>query len=980
MNNLKQKLLLCFAFVILISTQTLTTQAQETITVNGTIVDESNEPLIGVSIAIVGSQGGTRSDINGNFQLVVPATAKNLRFSYIGFDNRSVAIAANMKVTLKTASNTLEDVVVTGYQTQKKKDVTGAVANITTKDFNQGNVTNSILQIQGKVAGLSIVQSSGDPNDNPTVRLRGQTSLYGNQSPLLIVDGVQLDNIDQLSNIPPADIASYDVLKDASATAIYGSRGANGVILVTTKRGASGLPKVEYQGIVSVDNQANFRDLLNGDEYRAINGINPGDAPTMFNTGTTNTDWQRAIVRTAYTQNHSVGISGGSKGFTYRGSTNYLKQDNIIINSGKELIGIRFNAEQKALNDKLELSIGISNTITTRRRGQGIQQVNKLSPGIPLRDSDGNLASFFTGIGSEATPNIVKLQNDVLNVDKENFTQYSAGAKYTIIPGLKAGIMGNMSMFNNNKRYFRPTYLTLGNKAERANTADENYRAEANLSYDKSWGKHNFNALGLYEYNEIIKSSFEAIANNVDMEYFKDNALNASKFLDRSIKSYRADYKLISLLGSVNYNYDNKYYLTSSVRRDGASKFGVNNRWGTFYAANAAWRITQEDFMKDVLWINDLKLRVGYGETGSQSALDEYGPLRLREVGQNINPGQPSEEITYQRVQNANPNIQWEVRKGRNIGLDFALFNSRLTGDINYFNDITQKLIFEYESPTALPLANGVGRLVKANVGNLSNKGLELSLNFRAVDKKDFSWTVSGQISGVRTILKSLRDESGEFNLRNTRIVAGRQNFLGTNISYLQEGQTPFVMILPRYLGLDTNGQKLLSRDSITIDPSPRFNYGINNNFTYKNWSLGFFIRGVKGIKVYNSMLSNVESNSNFLFTQGWNTTRAGLTNGLDSAVNVVSDKWVEDASFLRLDNVNIGYTFKKVKGFQNLRIFLAGNNLLVITKFRGLDPEVQNAGNISGGSGTTSSTNYLNNEENTPRTRSFSFGINASF
>lgn len=963
MNKFKQKLLWCFALIILCLAQINQTYAQENLTVKGTVVDENNDPLIGVSIGISGSQGGTRTDVNGNFQLQVPAKAKNLKFSYIGFDSKSVAISATMNVELKAASNTLDVVTVTDYQVQKKKDVTGAVANISSKDFNQGNVTNSILQIQGKVAGLSIVQSSGDPNSNPTIRLRGQTSLYKDQSPLIIIDGVQLDGTDVLSNIPPGDIESYDVLKDASATSIYGSRGANGVIIVTTKKGVSGKTTVSYQGITAIDNQAKYKNLLNANEWIKASGVDAGDSYA-------NTNWQKEITRQAYTQNHTVSLSGGGKGFSYRGSTNYIKQDNIIINSGKEQIGIRFNAEQKALNDKLSIQIGLASTITNRNRIDDVVPnfIFSTSPTIPVRNTDGSYNSFV--IGDDGL-NRVQTQNQRTNFMKEKLSLYSVNIKYEVLPRLLVGAAGNITTLNANEVKFRPTYASIDNSGSRSANQDDNYRGELNLSYTKSWGKHNFNAFAVYENNYFGKNYFDLSGRRIPFNFLKDDALNSADKDTWAINSNRAEYKIISALGRFNYNYDGKYYATVSLRRDGSSKFGPNNRWATFPAANFAWRISQENWMKDILWINDLKIRMGYGETGSQSALSEYNYLQLLEAGE-IQGGVQ----TYRIAQNPNPNLRWEVRKGRNIGLDFAFLNSRLSGDINYFNDITQSLLFEYETINAAPIKNRGGkRAVLANVGTLTNKGIELALNYRIVDNDNFNWTLGGQISGVRTKITSLEDPSGEYTINVKEIPAGRRH--NADITFLKEGEAPFIFYLPRFEGLDSKGNQIISTDKQYIDPSPKFNYGISNNFSYKEWSLGFFLRGVSGIKIYNAIAGDLASNVSSRLSKLGNTTVEALESGIKDNAKA-SDKWLENASFLRLDNATLGYTFKKIKHIQNLKLFVAGNNLLVITKYTGLDPEVQSAG-ASTGFGADN-VNYMGIEESTPRTRSFSMGVNVTF
>ncbi|TAE37072.1 MAG: SusC/RagA family TonB-linked outer membrane protein [Sphingobacteriales bacterium] len=982
MNKFKQKLLWCFALIILCLAQINQTYAQENLTVKGTVVDENNDPLIGVSIGISGSQGGTRTDVNGNFQLQVPAKAKNLKFSYIGFDSKSVAISANMKVELKAASNTLDDVVVTGYQAQKKKDVTGAVSNISSKDFNQGNVTNSILQIQGKVAGLSIIKSTGDPTETPTIRLRGQTSLYGSQNPLIVVDGVQLDGIDQLNNIPPGDIETYDVLKDASATAVYGTRGANGVIIITTKKGVSGQPKIEYQGFTAFENQARYAKLLNVEDWRAV--ANPNRLITDNDFGREGTDWQRAITRQAFTQSHTIGLSGGNKGFTYRGTANYINQENIIINSGREQMGIRFNAQQKAFNDKLDVQISIANSITKDKgRNVGPQFINITSPAIPLFNADGSYNIFTTPDNNKDVLNSVERQVNIINKGRNNFTQYAAGANYLITKGLKAGVMGTLSTITRNEGKFVPDYtnvaknIQMDNTAKRLTSTNESYRGELNLSYDFSWKKHSFSALSVYEYNYFTNNSSSAEVDRISFPFFEDNSLESGDIASRRISSNKNESLLISLLGRFNYNYDNKYYLTVSLRRDGSSKFGVNNQWATFPATNIAWRITQEEWMKDILWINDLKLRAGYGQTGNQSALSEYQARRLRIAGKDPVNGQ----VVYEFLQNENPDIQWEVRKGRNVGLDFAFFNSRLSGDINYFNDITDKLLFNYESffaPTlpALPGKREEGKYITANVGSLSNKGLELALNFRAIQAKNFNWTIGGQISGVRTKIESLKDASGVFALSDVNLQAGMQNFTKDYITFLKEGYAPFVFYLPHYEGLDAEGKMKVSKESSYFDPSPRFNYGVSNTINYKNFSLNFFIRGVSGGLIYNSNASNIETSIKQRLTAGANTTYRGLEQNIQGP-NVVSDYWLESASFLRMDNATLGYTFNKIKGVKNLKLYVAANNLFIITKYRGLDPEISTAASFDPNDG---SQNYISNEESTPRTRSFSFGVNIGF
>lgn len=967
-------------FFIMLLTGFLRLQAQDKI-VSGKILDDKGSPISGATVLVKGTPAGTKSNESGAFSISVPAGKKILLISYVGFTSMEISISDERinNMILTSATNTLGDVVVVGYGSAKKKDVTGAVTNVSSKDFNQGAITNPIQQIQGKVAGLVITTSTGDPNANPSIRLRGQTSLSGGQDPLIVVDGVPLDDVNQLSNIPPGDIATYDILKDASATSIFGSRGANGVILITTKKGRAGSVKVEYNSFVAVDKQAKYLDLLTGDEWRKAN---PAGVGSNYDNGA-NTDWQRAVTRAAYTHNHTLAISGGSKGFNYRGSVSYQNQEGIIINSGKQQVSVRFNAQQKALNDRLELNLGIISTQTNRKfvAPYTTERINGTSPALSVYNADGSYNAFNFSRGEN---NAVQGVDKMITKGTEYMAQIFGTIDYELFKHFKIGAFGTYTNFNSTGNEFFPKNIEGNerNRAKKSLSTRNNRRGDLHFNYLNSFGKHNVSATGVYEYYYYTNVGFNVQGENFAIPFFQDNNLTTGDPTYTLMNSSKEEFKLISFLGRVGYNYASKYYLTASIRQDGSSKFGKNNRWGYFPSAGIAWRISQEAFLKRVSWIDELKLRVGYGQTGNSDAITPYAAILTYAALPNtvFNPVTGTFITAYGPNQNANPNLRWERRIGRNIGMEFSLFNKRLTGDLNVFNDITENLLFDYTLPSPpffiLPPASGnpEAATVLANVGKLSNKGVELALNYRIIDKKDFSWSIGGQISSVRTRVETLAGKFAGFTIKDTIAIAGystdAQGSSTRPTTFLRSGYTPYVFYVGKFQGLDADGKQIVDSVKQYIDPSPRFNYAFTNNFRYKNWNLSVFFRGVSGQKAYNNGLAYLESGVPQRFARGYNTTRAALTNGITDG-QALSDRWLENASFLRLDNASLGYTFQHVKGVQNLSVFIGCNNLFVITKYRGLDPEIGVA---------FANSAYISRDNSTPRTRSVSVGVNVTF
>ncbi len=983
-NTLPLKFLLTVCFLLTTGWWAYAQQKE----VKGTVTDGiSGEPLPGVTVRVKEVTGvGTITGSDGQFSLEVPADAKNLVFSYVGYSSVTLPISAGAMDVQMTKGKNLEEVVVVGYGTQKAKDVSAAISSISSQDFNKGVVTNPIEQIQGKVAGLVITNPGGDPNSNASIRLRGQVSLTGGQAPLVVLDGVPLDDPNQIANIPPGDIASYDVLKDASATAIYGARGANGVIIINTKKGQAGRTQVTYSGYIAMDRIAKAYDMLDAAEWKAAAKQIGVDEETIANIDKGgNTDWTKAFTRTAISNNHNLGISGGSKNFTYYGSVNYLNQQGIVVNTGKDEVGLRFNAEQKAFDDKLDIQVGILNTQINRRLVDysTFTSLYNTPPVYPVYNADG---SFFAYSDFEQF-NPLEHQLEQLNRGKEHLTIMHGTINYELVPGLKLGATGSLSYFNKQTDWFQPSF-PVENNFNSGNKYNENRNSKKgnlHVNYNHSWGKHSFTATVVHEYNDFIFDHFQASGQQYPVEQNQNNALENGNPQYNSINSYKEEYELASFLGRITYNYNSKYYLDASFRRDGSSKFGVNHRWGNFPAISAAWRISGENFMRNVTWLNDLKLKAGYGVTGNQDAIDAYRSQQLLgSVGRYYDAENSRFPLAYAPTQNANPDLKWEEVHGINIGIDFSLFNNRLSGDVNWFHNKTKNLLYNYTVPVPPFYVN----TILANVGDMLNKGLEVQVNADIIKNRNLTWTLNGQITFINTVISNLSGTYAGFNVSTDNIQAGIAEGRGMSdvpITYLKVNYAPYTFFLPHYLGVDEDGNQLFSDGKggqVTqgdlntsmfhyIDPSPKFSYGISNSFHYKNWGLSFFLRGVAGQKIFdNSRL--VLDNINRL--PGNNVTKDALTNGIRDAA-VSSDHWLENASYIRLDNFSLSYSFKHINFLTSLQVYIAGNNLFVITPYRGLDPEIRvTDSNEAYIDATKADDNFY------PKSRSLSFGINASF
>jgi TonB-dependent starch-binding outer membrane protein SusC len=963
------------------------------ITVKGTVINSKGEPLPNVSVTVNKSGKGTTTNDAGEFSLDVDDNA-TLSFSYVGYENLSVKVEGKTNlgnILLAETSSNLTDVVVVGYGTSKRKDVTGAVSSITTKDFTQGLVTNPMDQIQGKVPGLVITKVDGDPNSNVVIRLRGQTSLSGGQSPLVVVDGVILDDINQISNIPPGDILSYDILKDASATSIYGSRGANGVIIINTRKGKSGRTQVDYSGYVSTSKVAKKPELLSTPEFLE-EAVKLGQDAAQLETansapGVTN-DWVGAILRTGLTHSHNVGISGGGENFNYRGSVNYLNQEGIVINTGKQQVGLRFNAQQKALNDKLDIQVGIVNSQTNRDlvNRNIFNWANVIPPYIRLKAEDGTDNPVFQY--NYQSP--VLYQNLITNKAKEQLTQLYGTVNYKIIPDLTVGVTGSLTKFNIQGDYYLPEIPGADNlnAATKSASNRDSKKGDFHINYNKSFSKHNIGATGVYEYNYYTYDTYSASGKGFVVDANTNNALQNGNSSLNVINSGKEEYLIISFLGRLTYNYDSKYYLTASLRRDGSSKFGANNRWGNFPSISAAWRLKAESFLKDVSWLDELKINAGYGVVGNQDAISAYNTLiTLAASGNTYDPTNPNNlyPVGFSPNQNPNPDLVWEERHGKNLGVEFAILQSRIHGSVSAFNDKTKNLLYNYN--VAVP-PNFVPNVL-ANVGSLTNKGIEIQLNADIIRSKDLTWSVGGQITTINTKITSLSGTWNGQQLASDKVIAGSASGRGLSsnpITYLVVGRSPYSFFLPHYVGKNDAGLSLFEKADKTqttnyldaenryIDPYPKFTYGFSTNLSYKNFGLNVFLRGVSGAKIFNNTNLNLANYNNL---PSVNALKEAVTSGLRNDP-APSDYWLENASYLRLESLTLSYNFPKIKGIENLRLYMAGNNLFVITKYKGLDPEVAGVNNEA--TPAFIDLTYSGSGGYYPKSRSFTLGVNVSF
>lgn len=957
-------------------------------TITGKVLDELGEPIIGANVVEKGTTNGTVTDLDGNYSLQVSNLQRVvLQFSFIGYNSIEEPVKGRNAVNISLAPSVvnLGEVVAIGYGTQTRREITGSVANVSEEDFNKGIARDANDLLQGKVAGLVITSGSGDVGRETTMRLRGTSTLQNDAGPLIVIDGIPGG---ELSSVAPTDIESISVLKDASSAAIYGSRGAGGVILITTKRGSGSRTQVSYNGYVAADVIANKPKLLSASQWREYAQSANQDYAVYDQYGA-DTDWFDELTRTGISQNHSISLSGGSPKSNYRASYTFLDRVGVMRDNEMTRHNFRFQFQQRAINDRLRIGLTGSATVTEmlRPRGDNFVLAYSMLPVYPVYNADG---SYFTKVNSEYDQGN-PVQNQDLNENRHNrLFFYGAGdLQFEIMEGLQ--IRSNLYTHHsaNERSEFNDSRTEQGQSengwARKTNKTFKRNLMEWVLDYSKEFGRnneHKLNAMIGYSWEENIHTSFYATNRKFLINDLKYNSLQSGDGLQRGdVNSSKNSNKQISTFARAHYSYNERYMVTATVRRDGSSKFGKNHKWGTFPSLSAAWGISQEEFMKEVNWINDLKLRAGYGITGNQNGLDAYKSMELYgEHGVYYNNG--SWLTAYKISQNANPDLKWESTAMLNIGIDFSLFNGRVGGTIEWYDKKTSDMLYTYKVPTP-PYVHD---RMQANVGDMKNTGVEILLNIDVIRKKDFNWNTSLNLSHNKNEITRLSNDL----YTTDRLYVGDpwlRGGSGVTSHVVEEGRPigQFFMLEckeivdGKYVIVDQNDDGEITDDDRTYvgDAQPDLTFGWNNSFRWKNFDLSFFFRGTIGNKVLNNPRAAYANNTYLI---GTNALDDPLTYTMKESSRMCS-YYVEDASHIRLDNMSLGYTFntKNISWLDKARIYITGQNLFVITGYKGLDPEVElfrgeASDEDEGLSPGIESRQYF------PKARTFTFGVNFTF
>ena len=915
-----------------------------------------------------------------------------LKISYVGFTPQVIKAGSKNQIVLQEDNTALNEVVVVGYGTMRRKDVTSSITTVSSKDLNKGVFTDPAQMLQGKVPGL-VVSSTADPNGSPTITLRGASTLRsGAMSPYYVVDGIP--GVD-ISIVSPDDIESIDVLRDATATAIYGSKAANGVIIITTKKGAEEKTNVYYNGYVAFDNILKTYDMCTADELRQY----AKEHNVTLKDGGANVDWQDEVLRTGISHNHNVGITGGNGTTNYMISANLMKREGVIKMTGMDRFNVRALVSTKTLKDHLTVSLGVNSMygkhfgVPTSSEGASVlDAMNYYSPTNAVRNADG---SWTLGAGSKNyNPLALMEENKSETVWKRN--QFIGKTALELWKGFFWNVNYSWSNYQSTYSAYNTRNSQLegiGNKngqATRNTYFGREQTFETYLNYDFKVGKSKWGLMAGYSWEEKKNNdgfglSVEGFYND-DLSWYNMSYAQTILGVQNSVQSgYLENVRNISFYGRANYSFDSRYMIQATVRRDGSSVFGKNHRWGTFPSASVAWNITEEKFMRNQKIFDNLKLRAGYGISGNAMGFDVYSSYNTYGAsGTFVYDGKTYR--TYAATKNANPDLKWESTGMLNVGLDFAFLKGRLNGTIEVYNKKTKDLIWSYPVPTTQYIYGWMD----ANVGEMTNKGIEFTLNAVPVRTKNFTWNTTVNLShNKNTVDKMQNDVFHTTNLTQgdpmvagvsangwtQRIMEGEP--LGTFYTYQYAGT---VNGRSEYYVLDENGNRTgettnnpgLKDRSITGCAQPKLTAGWNNTLSYKNWNLTAFLTGVFGNDVYNSPRAHYTSAQ--LFSDGKNVLKEFLTNPAgDASGSLPSDRFIEKGSYVRLQTLSLSYTFRNCFNdwIQDLTLYGTANNLFTITNYKGLDPEV-NLGGIDPG------IDYRWNRY--PHTRTFMVGVKINF
>lgn len=971
-----------------------------TIKVSGIVTDTNNEPLIGVTVAEKGTTNGTITGIDGRYTLNV-RPHNSLRFSFISYKTQEVGIEGRTSINVKMEDDiqSLSEVVVIGYGTLDKKELTSAVSHISSKDFLSVSSIDPSMMIQGKVAGVSVTNTAAaDPNNQASIQIRGISSRAAGLGPLIVIDGIPGGN---LTNINSNDIASMDILKDGAASAIYGTRGSNGVIVITTKKGSrDGKFHATYNGMLTSSIPLHELSPLTAEEFREFRVPNN---PTSDLGGAT--DWIGEITRTGFTHQHTVTLSGGTNQSNYRVSVDYRNATGIDIRSGREEYGGRASINHSSKNGLFDFSINIAPRVAYRENSSwdAFKIAMDANPTTPLFDpANPNLYSDFTG--QEALWNPVEELKLEQNGGETKLLDWDATVKLNLLPllakdghsihSLNTQLTFADQQSDNFDYWFRPSTSRLAMKND--------YKGEASRTYSK-YRQHSLEWLG--NYGLEVKGHRARAMVGYSYQYFQNSGLNgANKDFSSDGLLYnnlgsgewakeegrnemgtnKSDSKLIAFFGRLSYDYKNRYLMTASLRYEGSSRFGGNNKWGYFPAVSAGWRISEEAFMKDINWIDDLKIRGDYGVTGNQDFGNYLSLSTMNSFGSYYYNGQYF--TVWGAGKNPNPGLKWEKGKNWNVGIDFTLFKSKLSGSINYYNRKQQDLLGDYNVPVPPYLFS----TTFVNVGTMRNTGVEVDLNVQAVQTKDFTYNIN--LVGATNENKFLKFSNSEFTGQNYYDLANMEspNQPG-KLQRIEEGKRLGNYYTWKYAGIDANGDWVVwNKDNtemikisdakeedkrVTGNGLPKFTASMTNTFTYKNWGLTVFLRGAFGFDIFNvhdfywgipSMQSNVLKKAY--------TKNAAIKKGK----NALTDYFIERGDYVKLDMITLSYTFHiNNKWLDSARLYVTGKNLATITGFDGVDPSTYQTNGLTPGvnlNGTEGTRRYY------PSTTQVMFGVQIDF
>ena len=964
------------------------------VTVSGRVTDAANnEALAGCTVVLKGSQKGTTTDANGNYRIAVPSSGDAvLVYGFIGFVTKEVPVgnSTTLNVALTASASELAQVVVIGYGTTTKKDATGAIKSIKATEFNRGIINSPEQLLQGKVAGVNVTSASGEPGSTQSIAIRGPGGVRTGSTPLFVLDGIPLDNsstggaTNPLAFLNPQDIEAIDVLKDASATAIYGARGANGVVLITTKRGKAGASTVTLSSNIGISTLTRPLPLFSADEYRrqvvAVGGVLDDQKGS--------TDWQKEISRTAITQNHNLAFSGGADRLTYYASFGVQNQEGILKNSKLNRYTGRINATQRFLEDRLTLDVNLTASQTLNERppiGSLIGGAISANPTYPAYDATGAPYQYQGGTNPLIT---LGLERDITTINRV-VVNLSPSYKLTknLVYKLNLGVDNSTS--TRDLQSLANAVPKQDGRLESIYLTNRNLLIENYFTYTLARNDHNLTALLGHSYQKFFIQGRNWSINKFPISPIEP-IYNPGLGQDLTLANnkpggYAIENELQSFFSRVNYQFRNRYLLTATVRADGSSKFGANNKYGVFPSFSAGWRLSQENFLQSGPF-SDLKLRAGWGQTGNQEIPSKITQaLFTSQVGPTTsypldNTANYPAGTSYTRL--ANPDIQWEVSSQTDVGLDFGLFNGALTGTVDYFRKVSKKILLEVIP--ADPVQPAATYWTNVPDMSITNQGLELDLNYRYASRGGFRFDVGGNITFIDNVV-----QNSPYSVITSGSATG-SGLTSATINGYVNGQPIGTFFLKEFTGFDekgistfrdTDGDGIVSdKDRISAGSAlPTKQFNVNGNVAFKGFDLAINFNGVSGNKIYDNT-----ANANFYklrLSKGINTTPEAIQYANESINNSapVSTRYLKNGSFFRLNNVSLGYNLNpKLIGLNRwitgIRLSATGQNLFVITKYDGYDPEVNTDRTINGIS--SYGIDYLSY----PKARSFVFGLNLTF